>query len=235
MARPRLLAVVAAVGLAVIAVGRHLGRRGRGIHAPGGVLIADAASYDTLTGLLLRSFYDAVAADVGTSVHPGARVLEVGCGPGRLATRLASRGLNVTGLDLDPAMIERARRSADRGGFTPGAAPSFVVGDAAALPFDDAQFDAVVSTLSAHHWSDPVAGIREISRVLKPEGTAFLWDLRPGKVPLHSGLPGAIEAVRAVPVRIVGVRPWPWPWRLRWTERIEFVPAPRSSTQASSR
>ena len=64
----------------------------------------------------------------------GARVLEVGCGPGRLSIRLARQhSLEVTGLDLDPAMIERAQANTDREGDGDEQEPSFLVGDVASL------------------------------------------------------------------------------------------------------
>ena len=84
---------------------------------PGGILIRDAAVYDTLSRFLLAPFVGRIAADVAVVARDGARVLEVGCGPGHLSIRLARRhGLEVTGLDLDPAMIQRARANVDRPG-----------------------------------------------------------------------------------------------------------------------
>jgi ubiquinone/menaquinone biosynthesis C-methylase UbiE len=51
------------------------------------------------------------------------------------------------------------------------------VGDVAALPFGEASFDVVVSTLSAHNWPDPAAGLAELYRVLRPGGVAWVYDL----------------------------------------------------------
>ena len=98
----------------------------------GGVLMGNAGRYDTLSRFLLGSFYRSIAADVG-SVAPGdAQVLEVGCGPGHLSMLMASKdGLEVTGLDLDPVMIERARANAERMPDGSGRRPTFVVGDVA--------------------------------------------------------------------------------------------------------
>ncbi len=225
MARRRWLAGFFGLGVAAVAVARHLRAAGAGIHVPGGILIGDAGGYDVLMGLAFGGFYDGVAADVAARVPPGSRVLEIGCGPGHLATRMArDHRLDVTGLDLDPAMIERATSSGERRRAAGETAPTFVVGDVAALPVPDRSFDVVVSTLSVHHWDDAAAGIREIARVLKPGGVGLLWDLRPGRFPLHGGIPEPV-AVRDGPVRIVRAEPWPWPWHLALTQRIEVAPA----------
>ena len=78
--------------------------------------------------------------------------------------------LDVTGLDLDPAMIQRARENAARRGDGDGRTPSFLVGDVASLALPDESFDLVVSTLSMHHWADSRAGLAEIRRVLGQDG-----------------------------------------------------------------
>jgi SAM-dependent methyltransferase len=135
-----------------------------------------ARLYDAVTAPLLGRFLGRVAADIGT-LAPEGRVLEIGSGPGRLAATLATvaPGVRVTGLDIAPDMVERARSLAARSGVADLVA--FQVGDVAALPFADASFDVVVSTLSAHHWPNPAAGLAEIHRVLRPGGIARIYDL----------------------------------------------------------
>ncbi len=217
-------AVAAGAGVAAVFVLAHLGGGRLGRRVPGGMLVADAGGYDLATRLLAGPLYRSVADDVARTARPDARILEVGCGPGRLAIRLATEhGLDVTGLDLDPAMIERARANATdaNGARRP---PSFVVGDVAALPFPDASFDLVVSTLSMHHWADATAGLTEVARVLRSDGRALVWDLRPGIVPFHRGLPDPVERVHGAPLRVTSAAPWRWPGPLRFAERIELVP-----------
>ncbi len=209
---------------AAMAVMRHSRRAATGRAVSGGVLMGDAVAYDTFSRLLLGPFYGGVAADIGAVAPPGARVLEVGCGPGQLSIRMAREyGLDVTGLDLDPAMIERARANVERTGNGEPRPPSFFVGDVAALPFPDGSFDLVVSTLSMHHWADPTAGLTEIGRVLRPGGRALIWEFRPGVVPLHKHVPDPVEHTDSSPLRVVGMTPWRWPWRLTLAQRIELI------------
>lgn len=232
MRRFRMLAAGVGAGAAAIAISRHFRGGARGVHAPGGILMGDVGAYDWMTRLLLGGLYESIAADVAATMPAGGRVLEVGCGPGHLSNRLASWvGLDVTGLDLDPAMIERARANAARSAAE-GHVPSFVVGDVAALPFPDGSFDVVVSMMSMHHWDDATVGLNEIGRVLRPGGQALVWDLRPGALPLHSDLPDPIEQVRGSTLRVVSAAPWRWPWRFSLSQRIELVAADESQAVA---
>jgi ubiquinone/menaquinone biosynthesis C-methylase UbiE len=225
MHRSQLIVAGLGAGAAAIAVSRHFRGAGRGVRVPGGILIGDAGAYDAMTRLLLGGLYDSVASNVVATMPPDARVLEVGCGPGHLSLRLARQsGVDVTGLDLDPAMIDRARANADRVAIERHQL-SFVVGDVAALPFPDGSFDLVVSMLSMHHWDDAKVGLAEIGRVLSPGGRALVWDLRPGAVPLHSGMPDPVEQVHGSALRVVSAMPWRWPWRFSLSQRIELVAA----------
>jgi hypothetical protein len=86
MVRPRTLMLLAGAAIAVM---RHGRRATQGHRGPGGILIGDAAVYDTLSRYLLGPFVGRIAADVAAAAPSGARVLEVGCGPGHLSIRLA--------------------------------------------------------------------------------------------------------------------------------------------------
>ena len=220
-----LLGAVAAAA-AGVAVVRHWHGTSNGRRVMGGTLIGNAVAYDEMSRLVLGSFFGPIAADIAAAAPDGARVLEVGCGPGHLSIRLARQhGLDVTGLDLDPAMIERARANADRSEDSDERGPSFLVGDVAALPFPDEAFDLVVSTMSMHHWADPTSGMAEIDRVLRPGASALIWDFRPGFQPFHGDLPDPVEHTHGAPLRVVGATPWQWPWRFNFTQRIELIRA----------
>ena len=220
-----LIAILAGVAAATVAAVRHRGGH-VGHQVPGGILIGQPGLYNTLTHSLMGSLIRGIAADVAAGSQAGSQVLDVGCGPGHLSIRLAEQGLDVTGLDLDPAMVERAQSNANRAGGV--GRPSFVVGNASALPFPDASFDVVVSTFSVHHWAEPATGIAEIGRVLRPGGRALIWDIKPGGIPLpfgprHAHIPNPLELVHGTPLRPVGATPWRWPWRLELAQRFELV------------
>lgn len=230
MSRPRTVAILLGAAAAAAAVVRHGRGAAMGRTVPGGILIGDAAVYDAVSGMLLGPFFGGIAAYIATVTPEGARVLEVGCGPGHLSIKVARERFNVTGLDLDPAMIERARANAERAVRDGNRRPTFVIGDAAALPFPDDSFDLVVSTLSMHHWADPNAGMTEIGRVLSPAGRALVWDFRPGARPhligpRHAHVPNLTELTHGSTLRLASATPWRWPWRFSLVQRVEFVPA----------
>jgi SAM-dependent methyltransferase len=102
------------------------------------------------------------------------RVLDVACGPGLLAAVIAPRVRHVTGIDLTPAMIEEARR---RAGSQRVHNVAWQVGDAAALPFHDGAFTAVITRYSFHHMPDPLAVLREMARVCEPGGKVIVVDV----------------------------------------------------------
>jgi ubiquinone/menaquinone biosynthesis C-methylase UbiE len=105
------------------------------------------------------------------STPPG-RILDVGCGTGELASRLAQRGWRVIGLDLCEPMLHRARFKLN------GHAESvrLAVADSEHIPFADGTFDAVTCANSFHHYPRQDAVIHELHRVLKPGGQLFLLD-----------------------------------------------------------
>jgi len=109
--------------------------------------------------------------DRGTAV-------DLGCGSGLLVMEMARRApeLHVIGLDLSKEMLEQANINAQRSPITGRVA--FRPGDAAQIPYPDQSIDLVVSSLSLHHWHDPVIVLNEISRVLRPSGGYMIFDLR---------------------------------------------------------
>src|SRR5215468_8586984 len=100
-------------------------------------------------------------------VRSGQRALDVGCGPGALTAELSGR-LGVGEVcAVDPS-------------------ESFAVAAAERLPFPDGAFDAVLAQLVVHFMADPVAGLREMGRVTRPDGVvgACVWDHGGGRGPL---------------------------------------------------
>lgn len=104
--------------------------------------------------------------------------VDIGCGPGHLVFELAQRApeLNLTGIDLSEQLLSQAEQVAAQRNFDHRV--QFKKGDAQHLPFEDASLDLVITTLSLHHWHQPVAVFDEIARVLRPGGAFLIFDLR---------------------------------------------------------
>jgi SAM-dependent methyltransferase len=100
-------------------------------------------------------------------VQAGQRVLDVGCGTGVAAVTAARRGANAMGLDLTPALLERARENARIAGVT----IDWHEGDAENLPFGEREFDVVLSQFGHIFAPRPEVATAEMLRVLKPGGT----------------------------------------------------------------
>jgi ubiquinone/menaquinone biosynthesis C-methylase UbiE len=100
------------------------------------------------------------------NLKPGTRVLDVACGTGNLALPAARAGANVTGVDIAPNLIEQARANAAGEGLN----VQFDEGDAEALPYDDASFEAVVTMFGAMFAPRPDLTAAELKRVCRPGG-----------------------------------------------------------------
>jgi SAM-dependent methyltransferase len=99
-------------------------------------------------------------------VWPGGRVLDAGCGIGRLMLRLQRRGCETVGVDIVRRDLLAGQRHL--AGLEPLA--SFVEGDGGRLPFADASFDLVACTEVLEHCADANLALRELARVLRPGG-----------------------------------------------------------------
>ncbi len=108
-------------------------------------------------------------------IPPASKFLDVACGTGNLALRLAeiAPGGKVVGLDFSPEMIALARAK------TPveGANVEFIKGNAEVLPFPDDSFDFVSCSCAFHHFPHSEKAVREMYRVLKDGGRAFMVDV----------------------------------------------------------
>jgi SAM-dependent methyltransferase len=118
---------------------------------------------------IIRGVYDGIDATVaGLAPRPGERILDVATGTGITARACARRGTDVTGIDIAAGLLDAART------LSSGLAIDYRLGDAEALPFADASFDAVVSTFGVMFVGRPDAAARELARVCRPGGRLAL-------------------------------------------------------------
>ncbi len=128
-------------------------------------------------------------------------VLDIGCGAGWLSRLIAARAREgrVVGMDISDEMIGRARKmSVDLPHVM------FVLGDVEEIPWDNNFFDKVISVESAYYWPDPAGGLREIFRVLREGGSAWMV------VNYYRDNPHCHQwgTVLAVPTRLLSADEW---------------------------
>jgi SAM-dependent methyltransferase len=145
----------------------------------------------------------------------GWRVLEIGCGAGALAQKLAAAGAQVTAIDASPAAVHGADHDAKEAGVLPK--PEFAVADLlepASLP--RGPFDLAICVLALHESADPAAALRAAAKLLDPRGRLILALEHPWRAPAraNSGPLGSLPALLAA-LRAAG---------LRWVEAAEPVP-----------
>jgi ubiquinone/menaquinone biosynthesis C-methylase UbiE len=102
-------------------------------------------------------------------LQPGMDVLDLACGHGRIANRLAQRGARVTGLDATPLFLEHARRDAAKRGIE----VDYVSGDMRSLPWPEHRFERVISWFTSFGYFDDTENqkvLSEAHRVLRPGG-----------------------------------------------------------------
>jgi demethylmenaquinone methyltransferase/2-methoxy-6-polyprenyl-1,4-benzoquinol methylase len=140
-----------------------------------------AGPYDLMNSVMtagLHHRWRERAADLAR-VGPGSRALDVATGTGDLAIELASRGAEVVGSDFSEGMLDVARKKAP--------ALTWEQGNALALPYPDASFDASTVGFGARNFSDLAQGMREMARVVRPGGRVVVLEITtPQKPPLST-------------------------------------------------
>jgi ubiquinone/menaquinone biosynthesis C-methylase UbiE len=131
-----------------------------------------AGNYDGLAQLVASIGETVVEA---AAIEPGMTVLDVATGAGNAAIPAARAGARVTGLDLTPELLDHARRHAAEAEVE----IEWVEGDAEALPFQDASFDRVLSTIGVMFAPQQKLAAAELARVCKPGGSVVLASWTP--------------------------------------------------------
>ena len=134
-----------------------------------------ASSYEKATRMVIGEYYGQVAEEI-VSVFKSGVILDLGTGPGYLPIEIVRRtpDINIIGVDLSRKLIQLAQANATKAGLSHRL--RFEVGNSAELHFDNASFDMVISTGMLHSLKNPVAVLKEIYRVLKKGGEAWIYD-----------------------------------------------------------
>lgn len=134
----------------------------------------DSKEFLVIADTIFSPIYPVIAEQIvtNTGIHSGT-ALDVGSGPGHLATALAlASECTVHALDCSPDMVEICQRRISEKGLTKKVIPS--CGDVCEISFDDNSFDLIVSRGSWFFWEDLEKGLSEIYRVLKPGGKTYI-------------------------------------------------------------
>ena len=127
-------------------------------------------------GVIARSIEEGGSAFVERlDLKPGMKVLDVACGTGNLALPAARMGADVTGVDIAPNLIEQAIVNAEREVLK----AKFDVGDAEAMPYEDGEFDVVMTMFGAMFAPRPDVTAAELIRVTKPGGLIAMANWTP--------------------------------------------------------
>ena len=114
-----------------------------------------------------------------TGAGPEDTVLDVACGGGNVVCAFARIVRHATGIDMTPAMLERAARMATEKKLSN---VTWERGDAGSLPYPDGTFSIVVTRFSFHHFPDPLAVLGEMKRVCAPRGRILVADMHTSPV-----------------------------------------------------
>ncbi len=130
-----------------------------------------AVFYNLFSSKMLEPLYQHIVRTL--PLKDGGFLIDIGTGPGQLAQLFARKypGMQIVGIDISKKMIKLSRKNKKNLENL-----DFELMDAKNLKFKKESVDFVISTLTLHHWQDPLKVLNEIYRVLKPGGKSWIYD-----------------------------------------------------------
>jgi len=137
-----------------------------------------AAAFEKMTNFLPFKLLRRKVLSQIILYKPTGKLVDVGCGSGNLIVQIAERLLNLDliGVDISAEVLELAKKRAFENDLKER--KEFKLGSVENMPFPNNSIDFLVSTISLHHWQDPVRAFNEFFRVLRENGTLLIFDFR---------------------------------------------------------
>jgi len=110
--------------------------------------------------------------------NPKGKLVDLGCGSGNLIVQITKHypNLDLIGVDISSEILELAKKRAFESNLNEKI--KFKIGSVEDLPFSDNSIDFLISSLSLHHWQEPIKALSEACRVLKQKGILLIFDFR---------------------------------------------------------
>jgi ubiquinone/menaquinone biosynthesis C-methylase UbiE len=139
---------------------------------------AVAVAFEKMTNLLPFKLLRRKILSKLKTYNPTGKLADVGCGSGNLIVQIAQNlpNLELLGIDISIEVLNLAKKRAIENDLNHNI--EFKLGKVEELPFPDNSIDFILSTLSLHHWQDPIQAFNEFFRVLKEGGTLLIFDFR---------------------------------------------------------
>ena len=139
---------------------------------------AVAAAFEKMTNFLPFKILRKRILSELKNYNPKGKLVDLGCGSGNLIVQINKHypNLDLVGVDISSEILDLAKKRSFESNLNKRI--EFKIGNAEELPFSDNSIDFIISSLSLHHWQEPIKALGEAFRVLKQKGILLIFDFR---------------------------------------------------------